>query len=205
MSGLLRILVGLTGVLAVIALPFAAAVITAGGVMVEDGAAMPRQAGLWVLAAFPPVALVLAVLAWRAGRSGEARRGFLWLSGAPVWAMAGAGLLLLAQAMAPPQAAAPRAPDDLRELAAFLAREDAPTILDLSGRGLRRIPPEALAAHRLIEIDMRGNALTTLPDALLEMPALRVLRIGGNPLPPEEVRRFGLRLLAADHRLVLIN
>lgn len=127
------------------------------------------------------------------------------LAGVPGWGVLGGALLLTAQALAPPPAPVPRPPEDLRALPAFLAEPNAPLVLDLRGRGLRAIPVAVLEDRRLHEIDLRDNRLTTLPDALKSNPALRVIRIGGNPIPPDEVRRFGLALLANSSRMVLTD
>lgn len=203
MTSLLRILTGFTVILAVFALPFAAAVVVASGHKVMADGAWLRAAGLGVLALFPVVALGLA---WRAWRLRETPRpAFLWLAGVPGWGVLGGALLLTAQALAPPPAPVPRPPEDLRALPAFLAEPNAPLVLDLRGRGLRAIPVAVLEDRRLHEIDLRDNRLTTLPDALKSNPALRMIRIGGNPIPPDEVRRFGLALLANSSRMVLTD
>ncbi|WP_191085975.1 hypothetical protein [Roseococcus microcysteis] len=203
MTSLLRVLVGFTVILAVLALPFAVAVVVASGHKVMEDGAWLRGAGLAVLAVFPVVAVVLAWVAWR--RRETPRAGFARLAGVPVWGALGAALLVVAQLTAPPAAPVARPPEDLRALAGFLADPSAPLVLDLRGRGLRHIPDAVLADRRLHELDLRDNNLTALPDALKSNPALRLVRIGGNPIPPEEVRRFGLALLAADNRMVISN
>ncbi len=203
MTSLLRILVGFTVILAVLALPFAAAVVVASGHKVMEEGAWLRAAGLAVLALFPVVALLLAWLAWR--RRETPGPAFARLAAVPAWAALGAALLVVAQVTAPEALPPPRPPDDLRALTAFLARPDAPLVLDLRGRGLSRIPSAVLEDRRLHELDLRDNRLTALPDALKANPALRMVRIGGNPIPPDEVRRFGLALLANNNRMVLAD
>jgi hypothetical protein len=203
MISLLRILVGFTVILAVLALPFAVAVLVASGHKVMEDEAWLRAAGLGVLALFPVAALVLAWRAWRLRAQANLRPAFLVLGGVPAWAALGAGLLVTAQVMAPAASPIPRPPEDLRALGAFLAAPDAPLVLDLRGRRLRAIPASVLEGRGLHELDLRDNQLTTLPDALLSMPALRMIRIGGNPIPPEEVRRFSFLLLANSSRMVI--
>jgi hypothetical protein len=203
MTSLLRILLGFTVILAVLAMPFAVAVVVASGHKVMEEGAWLRGAGLAVLALFPLVALALAWLAWR--RRTAPGPAFAWLAGVPAWGALGAGLLVVAQVTTPPPAAVARPPEDLRALPAFLADPAAPLVLDLRGRGLRHIPDSVLADRRLHELDLRDNELTVLPDALKSNPALRLVRIGGNPIPPEEVRRFGLALLAQSNRMVVSN
>lgn len=205
MTSLLRILVGFTVLLAVLAVPFAAAVVVASGHKVMEDGAWLRAAGLVLLALFPLAALLLAWRAWRLRAAPSLRPAFLWLGGVPAWALLGAGLLVTAQVMAPTAAPIPRPPEDLRALGAFLAEPGAPLVLDLRGRRLRAIPAVVLEDRRLHELDLRDNQLTTLPDALIAMSALRMVRIGGNPIPPEEVRRFGLALLANNSRMVITN
>lgn len=203
MTSLLRILLGFTVILAVLALPFSVAVVVASSHKVMEDGAWLRAAGLGVLAIFPLVALVLAWLAWR--RRATPGPAFARLAGVPAWGALGAALLVVAQVTAPPAAPVARPPDDLRALAGFLAEPGAPLVLDLRGRGLTRIPDVVLEDRRLHELDLRDNRLTTLPDALKTNPALRMVRIGGNPIPPEEVRRFGLALLANSNRMVLAD
>ncbi|HEV7455683.1 MAG TPA: hypothetical protein VGN96_02820 [Roseococcus sp.] len=203
MTSLLRVLVGFTVILAVLGLPFAVAVVVASGHKVMEDGAWLRAAGLAVLAAFPVVALVLAWLAWR--RRETPRAGFARLAGVPLWGALGAALLVVAQVTAPPAAPVARPPEDLRQLAGFLADPAAPLVLDLRGRGLSRIPDTVLADRRLHELDLRDNRLTALPDALKSNPQLRMIRIGGNPIPAEEVRRFGLALLANSNRMVIAD
>jgi len=205
MTSLLRILVGFTILLAVLALPFAVAVVVASGHKLMEEGAWLRAAGLGVLALFPLAALVLAWRAWRLRARPSLRPAFLWLGGVPAWALLGAGLLVTAQVMAPAAAPTPRPPEDLRALAAFLAAPDAPLVLDLRGRRLRAIPAVVLTDQRLHELDLRDNQLTTLPDALIGMRALRMVRISGNPIPPEEVRRFGFALLSNNSRMVITD
>jgi len=203
MKSLLRILVGFTVILAVFALPFTVAVIVASGHKVMEDGAWLRAAGLGVLAAFPVAALVFAALAWR--RRETPGLAFRRLAGVPAWGGTGLALLVVAQILAPEPPPPPPTPDDLRALPAFLAAPNAPLILDLRGRGLHQIPAEVLADRRLHELDLRDNRLTTLPDELKSNPSLRLIRIGGNPIPPEEMRRFGLALLAASSRMVITH
>lgn len=55
--------------------------------------------------------------------------------------------------------------------------------LSLAGRGLDTLPPEVWAhADTLEQLDLSGNRLTTLPDALARLPRLRVLFASNNPI-----------------------
>ncbi|MCU0888507.1 MAG: leucine-rich repeat domain-containing protein [Rubritepida sp.] len=200
---LLRILIAFTLVAGVLAVPFAAAVVVAKGVLVEEAASPWRRAGLWLAVAFPAAALLAAWQAWRRRDAPSPRAAWGWLALVPGWAVASLGLLLVAQATAPRAEPAARPPDDLRALAAFLAAPDAPLLLDLRGRGLTTVPPAVFEAAALRELDLRDNRLAALPDQLAAMPALRVVRVGGNPLSQEEVRRFSLMLTMRNSRLVI--
>jgi hypothetical protein len=200
---LLRILIAFTLVAGVLALPFAAAVVVAKGALVEEAASFWRRAGLWLAVAFPAAALLAAWQAWRRRNAPSLRAAWGWLALVPGWAAASLGLLLVAQAMAPPAAPAARAPADLRELAGFLAGPGAPLALDLSGRGLSAVPPVVFEAAALRELDLSNNRLSVLPDQLASMPQLRLVRIGGNPLSQEEVRRFSMMLTMRNSRLVI--
>ncbi|MCU0888199.1 MAG: leucine-rich repeat domain-containing protein, partial [Rubritepida sp.] len=153
--------------------------------------------------AFPAAALLAAWQAWRRRNAPSLRAAWGWLALVPGWAAASLGLLLVAQAMAPPAAPAARAPADLRELAGFLAGPGAPLALDLSGRGLSAVPPVVFEAAALRELDLSNNRLSVLPDQLASMPQLRLVRIGGNPLSQEEVRRFSMMLTMRNSRLVI--
>lgn len=201
---LLRVLIGLVLVAAVLSLPFAAAVLTAKGALVPEPGEEFRRAGLWLAAAFPLVAALAAWRAWR-GREASGPRAFAWLGLVPATAALSLLLLALAEWRAPAAAPVPRPPEDLRQLAAFLAAPGAPATLDLRGRGLAAVPPEVFGAEGLRELDLRDNRLRALPDQLAAIPGLRVVRIGGNPLGQEEVRRFSMMLTMRGSRLVIVQ
>lgn len=200
---LLRILIAFAAMAGVLAVPFAAAVVVAKGALVEEAASPWRLAGLWVAVAFPAIAFLAAWQAWRRRAAPTRRAAWAWLALVPGAAALSLGLLAVAQATAPLAAAPVRPPDDLRALPAFLAAPDAPLVLDLSGRGLTAVPPAVFGSATLRELDLRDNRLTALPDELAAMPALRLVRIGGNPLSQEEVRRFSLMLTMRSSRLVI--
>ena len=54
--------------------------------------------------------------------------------------------------------------------------------LMLDRQGVRELPLDPATAATLEKISARENQLTSLPDALWELPRLRILSLGENPL-----------------------
>lgn len=97
-----------------------------------------------------------------------------------------------------PVPAAPRlAGTDAASWAAFTVANPDPEAADLSRLGLDAVPEEVFRLRRLRELNLSGNRITAIPDALLALPELRVLLLRDNPVPMEELRRFSIAASAA--------
>lgn len=185
----LRILILIAGIASLCTLPIAFGALAAlEATRVPGTAGQLIHAGKIALIALPFAGPFVALAAWRA------RGAFAWLlaltiPATPILAIAA---LLGGQAMADRDAGlrANQAPAENAALAAFLARPDAPDVLELRGRGLTAVPPAIFAAPFLRELVLEDNAITALPDALLAIPALRVVRVSNNPIPRAEIARF---------------
>ncbi len=85
------------------------------------------------------------------------------------------------------------------------AGREAAEQLDLSGLGLRRLPPELSTARDLKVLNLSGNRLRELPEGIGAFTCLERLDLGGNrldALPPEIGRLQRLRQLdASDNQL----
>lgn len=82
-----------------------------------------------------------------------------------------------------PLGAAPPALDALRQV----------KTLRLIGLGLTELPEEVLRLDQLEKLSLDQNQLTTLPDALGQMPALKTIVLFDNPIPQGEVERLRAR------------
>ena len=72
-------------------------------------------------------------------------------------------------------------------------------VLDLSKKGLRRIPPEIGKLTNLTRLSLNGNKLTSLPSEIGQLKKLRLLFLGNNQLkelPPEIGQLTNLSVLA---------
>src|SRR5688500_8049036 len=54
--------------------------------------------------------------------------------------------------------------------------------LYLDGRGLTAVPEELRGSADLVHLDLRDNPIAELPPWLAELPALRSLSVGGQPI-----------------------
>lgn len=76
--------------------------------------------------------------------------------------------------------------------------------LTLTGMGLTEVTGASLAsAHTLQELNLEHNNLQVLPQSVLKMPSLRVLRIGGNPCAEHyrDVKCSNPRLVVITHEV----
>ena len=73
---------------------------------------------------------------------------------------------------------------DQDELAARIAQagDEGSTTLDLSGEGLKYLPPEVGNLTGLEELDLSYNQLTALPPEMKKLIDQGVVKLSGNPL-----------------------
>jgi len=129
-----------------------------------------------------------ALWAWR--RGGTWPVVFTLVQWAAVPGISVAASLLMG-ATATPAAGPPRpAGTDSAAWAAFFAAHPDPEAIDLARFGLDAVPAEVFRMRRLAELVLTGNRITAIPDALLDLPELRIVMLRDNPVPTEELRRF---------------
>ncbi len=75
------------------------------------------------------------------------------------------------------------------------AKTKGKTELDLSGLGLRELPPEIASLAQLTTLDLCFNQLTSLPPEIASLAQLTELYLQGNQLTslPSEIASQGLR------------
>jgi GTPase SAR1 family protein len=90
------------------------------------------------------------------------------------------------------------AEEKLLQIIEFAAKRG-DVVLDLSKKGLRRIPPEIGKLTNLTRLSLNGNRLTSIPPEIGQLKNLRLLFLGNNQLsmlPPEIGELTNLHVLA---------
>lgn len=62
--------------------------------------------------------------------------------------------------------------------------------LDLRGNEFTEVPPQIADLIELQELNLGDNRISAIPDFLAQMPKLKIISLGGNPIPVAERERF---------------
>ena len=137
----------------------------------------------------PLVVVLFAAVTW-AKLQGQPRLfSFLPLAAPFVYVGASISIISVVDARRAPDIAV-SAPASDEALAAWLAERPGVKEVAIRDSGLVAVPARLLSSTSLEVIDLAGNRIATLPDALGRLPRLRVLYLNGNPIAQEEIARW---------------
>jgi Leucine-rich repeat (LRR) protein len=145
---------------------------------------------LSAMVATPLVVIVCVLWAFGKVRAAPHLASFWPMLIPAVYGALAVGVLSLATSAMPPEPHNVSAPSDNAALTAWLAARSGVKEVSIRDAGLTEVPAPLLSVTSLEVLDLAGNRIAVLPDALRRLPRLRMLYLNGNPVAPAEIQRW---------------